>query len=374
MFTKEEYQRYSRHFLLPQIGEAGQQRLKQSSVLCIGSGGLGSPLLLYLAAAGVGHIGIIDADVVDDSNLQRQIIHSTKDVGKKKVQSAKETLTGINPYIQITTYDTWFTQENARDLVKKYDIVVDGCDNFSTRYLSNDVCFFEKKPNVYGSIFQFEGQASVFAPHLDAPCYRCVFPEPPNPKDVPSCAEAGVLGVLPGIIGSFQALEVIKLVTGIGESLFNRLVYFDALSFNMRTLKINKNPNCPLCGTAPSILELKSIDEYCKTEVPTDEIGEITVIELKEKLAQKEGIVLDVRESYELEICKLQNSIHIPLGELANRLTELDTTKTYYTLCHHGVRSLKAHQLLKENNINSFSIKGGINTWAEKIDPKMTTY
>jgi len=371
--NSSEHNRYGRHFPLPDFGIEGQIKLKASSVLCIGAGGLGSPALLYLAAAGVGQIGIIDPDEVEESNLQRQILHDTEEIGFAKVQSAKDRLTALNPNINITTYEDRFTKENARKLVSQYDVVIDGCDNFPTRYLSNDVCFFEKKPNIYGSIYQYEGQCSVFAPHLDGACYRCLFPKPPHASAVPNCAEGGVLGVLPGIIGSLQALEAIKLITGIGEPLLNKLLTFDALTSQFRSFSVKKNPDCDLCGSSPKIKKLEEVVLTC--ENPMHQIKEISVGLLSEKLQSTDLKIIDVREAFELEICSIPNSIHIPLGKIESAYSQLDKNATYYMLCHHGSRSMAACELLHRNGITRVvNIAGGIHAWAKEVDTEMSTY
>ena len=348
--SNDELRRYSRHVILPEVGLAGQKKIRSTSVLCVGAGGLGSPILMYLAAAGIGKLGIVDFDAVDFSNLQRQIIHGTEDVGRPKTASAKETLNSINPDVQVVLHETRFTSANALDIIRPYDIVVDGTDNFPTRYLTNDACVLLKKPNVYGSIFRFEGQASVFAPHLGGPCYRCLYPEPPPPETVPSCAEGGVLGVLPGIIGTIQATEILKLALGKGTSLIGRLLLFNALDMKFRELKLRRDPECPICGDHPTIKELIDYEQFCgiapEPAASAPNPDEVTVQEMKRALDDpKLGIrVIDVREPGEHEIARIDGVALIPLGELPKRFTELDPNQTIYIHCKNGVRSLKAAQ------------------------------
>ena len=381
-FSNDEIARYSRHLIMPEVTLEGQKRLKAASILCIGTGGLGSPIALYLAAAGIGRLGLVDYDVVDFSNLQRQILHGTDDVGRKKLNSAKDRIKAVNPNVQVDLHDLVFRSDNAIELVRDYDIVIDGTDNFPTRYLSNDVCVLTRKPNVYGSIFRFDGQCTVFAPHLGGPCYRCMFPEPPPPGMVPSCAEGGVLGVLPGIIGVIQAIEAIKLIMGIGDSLIGRLVSFDALKLRFREFKIRKDPNCPICGDHPSIHELIDYDQFCgipqadaeaakELDVPT-----ITATELKTKLDHKDKFILvDVREQYEYDICNISGSKLIPLGELPARLSELDSADEIVLHCKVGGRSAKALKILQDAGFRKLSnLQGGILAWSEKIDPSIPRY
>lgn len=376
-FSREEMRRYGRHLIMPEVGLEGQKKLKASKVLLAGAGGLGSPLGLYLAAGGVGTIGIVDFDVVDLTNLQRQIIHSTKDIGKPKLESAKERILGINPNVEVRTYATRLTSENALDILKGYDVVVDGTDNFPTRYLVNDACVLLGIPNVYGSIFRFEGQASVFAA-TEGPCYRCLYPEPPPPGLVPSCAEGGVLGVLPGIIGTIQANETIKLLLEIGRPLIGRLLLFDALGMQFRELKLRKNPECPVCGEHPTIKELIDYEAFCGI-VPAPANGrgeyEITVEELKKKLDQKEDIlVLDVREPHEYEIVNMGGML-IPLGELPNRVNEIDSAQSIVVHCHRGGRSQRAVEFLQELGFRKVqNLAGGIDEWAERVDPSLPRY
>jgi adenylyltransferase/sulfurtransferase len=381
-FSNDEIARYSRHLIMPEVTLEGQKKLKAASVLCIGAGGLGSPIALYLAAAGVGRIGLVDPDVVDFSNLQRQILHGTDDVGRKKLNSARDRVKAVNPNVQIDLHDFVFRSENARKLVEAYDIVIDGTDNFPTRYLSNDVCVLAKRPNIYGSIFRFDGQCTVFAPHLGGPCYRCMFPEPPPPGMVPSCAEGGVLGVLPGVIGVMQAIEAIKLIIGIGDPLIGRLVSFDALKMRFREFKIRKDTNCPICGANPTIHDLIDYDQFCgipqadaeaekEMDVPT-----ITAPELKAKMDRKEPFVLvDVREPYEYEICRIPGSKLIPVGELPARLSELDTADEIVLQCKTGARSARALHILQEAGFRKLAnLQGGITAWADQVDPAVPKY
>ncbi|HWY91524.1 MAG TPA: molybdopterin-synthase adenylyltransferase MoeB [Chthoniobacterales bacterium] len=381
-FSNDEIARYSRHLIMPEVTLEGQKRIKAASILCIGTGGLGSPIALYLAAAGIGRLGLVDFDVVDFSNLQRQILHGTDDVGRKKLNSAKDRIKAVNPNVQVDLHDCLFRSENAMQIVRDYDIVVDGTDNFPTRYLSNDVCVLARKPNVYGSIFRFDGQCTVFAPHLGGPCYRCMFPEPPPPGMVPSCAEGGVLGVLPGIIGVLQAIEAIKLILGIGDSLIGRLVSFDALKLRFREFRIRKDPKCPICGDNPTIHQLIDYDQFCgipqadaeaakEMDVPTISPGE-----LKAKLDRKDKFVLvDVREPYEYEICSIPGSKLIPLGELPARLSELDSADDIVLHCKVGGRSAKALRVLQEAGFRKLNnLKGGIAAWSEQVDSSVPKY
>jgi sulfur-carrier protein adenylyltransferase/sulfurtransferase len=381
-FSNDEIARYSRHLIMPEVTLDGQKRIKAASVLCIGTGGLGSPIALYLAAAGIGRLGLVDFDVVDFSNLQRQILHSTEDVGRKKLNSAKDRIKAVNPNVQVELHDMMFRSENAMQVVQDYDIVIDGTDNFPTRYLSNDVCVLAKKPNIYGSIFRFDGQCTVFAPHLGGPCYRCMFPEPPPPGMVPSCAEGGVLGVLPGIIGVMQAIEAIKLIIGIGDSLIGRLVSFDALKLRFKEFKIRKDPSCPICGDHPTIHELIDYDQFCgipqadaeaakELEVPT-----ITATELKTKIDRKDNFVLvDVREPFEYDISRIPGSKLIPLGELPARLSELDSADDIVLHCKVGGRSAKALKILQEAGFRKLNnLQGGITAWSDEVDPSIPKY
>ena len=376
--NNDEILRYSRHLIMPEVGMEGQQKLKAARVLCIGAGGLGSPLALYLAAAGVGTLGIVDFDVVDYTNLQRQIIHSTADVGRKKLESATEKLKGINPFLELRTFETKLTSENALELFRDFDIIADGTDNFPTRYLVNDACVLTGKPNVYGSIFRFEGQASVFATE-EGPCYRCLYPEPPPPGLVPSCAEGGVLGILPGLVGVIQATEVIKLILGKGEPLIGRLLLVDALGMKFRELKLRKNPDCPVCGTHPTVTKLIDYNQFCGIrgeEKPVEAaIPEMQVEELKRRLdAGDDLFVLDVREPHEYQICNL-NGYLIPLNELPKRINELDSSREIVAHCKMGGRSAKAVQFLRQAGFQKVhNLKGGITAWADRIDPKMPKY
>ncbi len=377
----DEIRRYSRHLILPEVGMAGQKKIKGTSVLCIGAGGLGSPIAMYLAAAGVGRIGLVDFDEVDFSNLQRQILHGTDDVGRPKGESAKNTLNQINPNCQVDVHKTMITSENAMELIKPYDIVVDGTDNFPTRYLTNDACVLLGKPNVYGSIFRFEGQASVFAPSLGGPCYRCLYPEPPPPGMVPSCAEGGVLGILPGIIGCIQATEIIKLALGQGTSLVGRLMLYNALDMKFREVKLRKDPSCPVCGKDPTVTELIDYEMFCGIQVEeqddSENPDECTVQDMKKALDDPSlNIkVLDVREPDEAEIAVVEGVPMIPLSQLDERFTELDPNQHYYLHCKGGVRSLKALNSLREKGFKYLkSVKGGITAWSEEIDPNVPKY
>lgn len=370
-----EKQRYARHLTIPDVGIAGQKKLKAARVLCIGAGGLGSPVAMYLAAAGIGEIGIVDFDLVDFSNLQRQLLHGSGDIGKKKILSATERLSDINPEVTVKTYDTRLDASNAREIAAGYDLIIDGTDNFETRYLSNDLAVLTGKPNVYGSIFRFEGQVSVFDPSRGGPCYRCLFPTPPEPGQVPSCAEGGVLGVLPGIVGCLQANEAIKLIVGIGEPLIGRLVHFDALAFRFREIKLRRDPQCILCGETPTLTELKNIEFTCSMN-DTPPLKEIDVHALKSRLGNPEPFVLlDVREPVEIEVAKLPESIVIPLGELPERLHELERTAEIIIHCKAGGRSAKALAILHEAGFeNICHVQGGINAWSLEIDSTVPHY
>jgi len=379
--NNDEIRRYSRHLILPEVGLAGQKKICSTSVLCIGAGGLGSPIAMYLAAAGIGKIGLVDFDAVDFSNLQRQIIHGTEDVGRPKTQSAKETINSINPNVEVVVHETRISSENAFDLIGPYDIVVDGTDNFPTRYLTNDACVLLKKANAYGSIFRFEGQASVFAPHLGGPCYRCLYPEPPPPGMVPSCAEGGVLGVLPGIIGCIQATEILKLALGKGSSLIGRLVLFNALDMKFRELKLRRDPQCPLCGENPTITKLIDYDQFCGIQPEPAEAAanpdEVTVQEMKRAMEDpKLDIrIIDVREADEHQIAHIDKVPLFPLSSLSQKFVELDPNQQYYIHCKSGVRSMKALKFLKEQGFKYLkSVKGGITAWANEIDPNVPKY
>ena len=376
--SNEEILRYSRHLIMPEVGMEGQLKLKAARVLCIGTGGLGSPLALYLAAAGVGTLGLVDFDVVDYTNLQRQIIHSTADVGRKKLDSAADKLKAINPFLDLRTFDTRLSSANALELFRDFDIIADGTDNFPTRYLVNDACVLTGKPNVYGSIFRFEGQASVFATE-QGPCYRCLYPEPPPPGLVPSCAEGGVLGILPGLVGVMQATEVIKLILGKGEPLIGRLLLIDALNMKFRELKLRKNRDCPVCGTHPTVTKLIDYNEFCGirgeeksvANAPTD----MQVEELKRRLDAGDDIfVLDVREPHEYQICNIGGHL-IPLNDLPSRVHELDSSREIVAHCKMGGRSAKAVDFLRQAGFTKVhNLAGGINAWAERVDPKMPKY
>src|SRR6266851_3717951 len=377
--SKEEIQRYSRHLIMPEVGMEGQLKLKRARVLTIGTGGLGAPLGLYLAAAGVGHLGLVDFDVVDFSNLQRQVTFSTGHVGKHKTAAAKARLSGLNPTIEIEEFETRLTSENALELFRDFDIIVDGTDNFPTRFLVNDACLLLGKPNVYGSIFRFEGQATVFG-YPGGPCYRCLYPEPPPPGLVPSCAEGGVLGVLPGIVGSIQAMETIKLILGTGDPLVGRLLLFDALGMRFRELKLRKNPACPVCGDHPTITKLIDYEEFCGIrgeDAPpmTDGIPEITAKELKARQDRGDDIlVLDVREPHEYQICNLNGKL-IPLGELPRRVNELDSSVEMVVHCRSGKRSADAIHFLQTAGFKKlWNLKGGVLAWADEVDPRMPKY
>jgi adenylyltransferase/sulfurtransferase len=382
--SQDEIKRYSRHLIMPEVGIEGQRKLKAGSVLCIGAGGLGSPAAMYLAAAGVGRIGIVDFDVVDFSNLQRQLLHSTSDVGRSKLASAKDKLHGLNPHIQIDTYETTVTSDNALELFRPYDVILDGTDNFPTRYLVNDACVLTGKPNAYGSIFRFEGQASVFATK-EGPCYRCLYPEPPPPGLVPSCAEGGVLGVLPGIIGVIQATETIKLILGIGEPLIGRFLIYDALKMRFRELKLRKDPECPVCGTHPTVTKLIDYEQFCgirpePAAAQTTGAGvsdwEITPVDLKKRMdAGDDVLVLDVREPNEYQINRIPGSVLIPLGELPRRYAELPKDKDIVAQCKMGGRSAKAVEFLQTVGFKRVkNLRGGILEWIDKVDPSQPKY
>jgi len=373
--TNKETARYSRHLIMPEVTPDGQRRLKAARVLCIGAGGLGSPTALYLAAAGVGTIGIVDLDDVDLSNLQRQILHGTKDVGRGKLESARDRLRDINPEIDIELHKCRFSSANASQLVSRYDVVVDGSDNFPTRYLSNDVCVFARKPNVYGSVFRFEGQTTVFASHLGGPCYRCLFPEPPPADAVPNCAQAGVLGVLPGVIGMLQAIETIKLIVGIGEPLIGRLLHFDALKVKFRELNLRRDPQCPVCGDNPTIFSPIDYEQFCGAR-DDQEIPAISAHELKRKMDAGEPLeLIDVRETFEYEIARIDGAKLIPLGEIAQRADELQRDQPIVVHCHSGQRSAQAVRLLQQRGFaNVYNLEGGIDAWSDQIDPNVPKY
>ena len=378
--SKREVERYSRHLIMPEVGMDGQLKLKAASVLCVGAGGLGSPVALYLAAAGVGRIGIVDFDVVDYSNLQRQIIHGTPDVGRPKLESARDRLNAVNPEVEVIPHAVALSSNNALDILAGYDVIVDGTDNFPTRYLVNDACVLLGKPNVYGSIFRFEGQASVFAT-ADGPCYRCLYPEPPPPGLVPSCAEGGVLGILPGVIGTIQATEAVKLIIGVGEPLVNRFLIYDALRMRFRELKLRKDPECPVCGENPTIRELIDYEQFCgitPVAAPSEagDGADATVEEIKARIDRQDDVfILDVREPQEFQICRIPGSTLIPLGELPKRLSELEGHDDMVVHCKSGVRSAKAVKLLHEAGFKTAkNLRGGILAWIDQVDPSLPKY
>lgn len=377
--SKDEILRYSRHLIMPEVGMEGQLKLKRAKVLCIGAGGLGAPLVLYLAAAGVGTLGIVDFDTVDFTNLQRQVIHDTDDVGRSKLESARDTILDINPNVEVVPYETRLSSENALEIFKDFDIVADGTDNFPTRYLVNDACVLLGKPNVYASIFRFEGQASVFYA-AQGPCYRCVYPEPPPPGLVPSCAEGGVLGVLPGIMGCIQALETIKLILGKGDPLIGRLLLFDALGMKFRELKLRKNPDCPVCGKNPTIKELIDYEQFCgirgEEHVPDVRVPEITPVELKEEMdGPNPPVLIDVREPHEFDICRIPGSKLIPLGEVAARMNELNSADDIVVHCRSGARSAQAVNFLMKAGFRKIkNLQGGILAWSDQVDPSVPKY
>ncbi len=379
--SKDEILRYSRHLIMPEVGMDGQLKLKSAKVLLIGTGGLGAPLGLYLAAAGIGRIGLVDFDVVDFTNLQRQVIHGTHDVGRKKLDSAADSMNEINPFVKIDKHEVALSSENALDILKDYDIVVDGTDNFPTRYLVNDACVLLNKPNVYGSIFRFEGQATVFATE-EGPCYRCLYPEPPPPGLVPSCAEGGVLGILPGMVGMIQATETVKLILGTGQPLIGRLLLYDALAMRFRELKLRKNPDCPMCGTHRTITHLIDYQQFCgiphQEEKPVTAANEweIDPEEVKAKMDRgDEFLLIDVREPHEYQICRIPNSKLIPLGELPKRVNELDTAQEIVAHCKSGMRSGRAVEFLKQAGFRKVkNMRGGILAWSDKVDPTVPKY
>jgi adenylyltransferase/sulfurtransferase len=383
--SHEEIRRYSRHLIMPEVGLSGQKKLKAASVLLIGTGGLGSPLAMYLAAAGVGRIGLVDYDVVDASNLQRQVVHGTATIGKLKVESARDRILDINPDIQVDVYNELFTSATAIKIAKPYDIIIDGTDNFPTRYLVNDVCVLLGKPNVYGSIFRFEGQASVFwAEH--GPCYRCLFPEPPPPGLVPSCAEGGVFGVLPGTVGTIQATEAIKLIIGIGDSLVGRLLLYDALAMTFDEVKLRKNPNCVVCSDHPTVTELIDYEQFCgmpmndhQGDVGSGEGWDISVQELRQKMEASGGVkdfrLIDVREPHEWEIAHIEGAELIPLGQIVAHMNEFDSAQDIVLMCKSGARSGRTLDLLRGAGFRKLkNLKGGINAWAREVDPEVPTY
>jgi adenylyltransferase/sulfurtransferase len=379
--TTDELSRYSRHLILPEVGEEGQRKLKAARVLCVGTGGLGSPLALYLAAAGIGTLGLVDFDVVDASNLQRQIIHSTADIGRKKLDSAAEKLNALNPALNVIKHDTMLSSANALDILKDYDVVADGTDNFPTRYLVNDACVLLGKPNAYGSIFRFEGQASVFATK-DGPCYRCLYPEPPPPGLVPSCAEGGVLGILPGLVGVIQATETIKLILGKGSTLVGRLLLVDALNMRFRELKLRKNPDCPVCGDHPTLTKLIDYEQFCGIQPATNEekevkngIPQLSVTDLKQRIDAGEDLfILDVREPFEYQIANIGGKL-IPQGEVPQRLNEIDRDREIIVHCKSGGRSQRIAEYLKQKGYPQVvNVAGGILAWSDQVDPSVPKY
>jgi molybdopterin/thiamine biosynthesis adenylyltransferase/rhodanese-related sulfurtransferase/molybdopterin converting factor small subunit len=376
--SREEIARYSRHLIMPEVTIEGQRRLKRSSVLLVGAGGLGSPAALYLAAAGVGRVGIVDFDVVDESNLQRQVLHDTTWVGKPKIESASARLAALNPHVRVETHSAALTRDNALELLAAYEVVVDGTDNFETRYLTNDACFFLKKPNVYGSIFRFEGQASVFWPERGGPCYRCLYPEPPPPGLVPSCAEGGVLGILPGVVGAIQATEALKILLGVGEPLLGRLLLYDALAMTFDELKLRRDPECPLCSPQATIHELQDYPAFCGTGrgEDTGPVEEVGAAELKRRLDAGEPLdIIDVREPHEWAICRIPGARLVPLGSLAERMHELDSARTYVLQCRTGARSARAVGVLRQAGFRRLlNLRGGVLAWAREVDPAMPTY
>jgi len=379
--TTDDLSRYSRHLILPEVGIEGQQKLKAARVLCVGTGGLGSPLAFYLAAAGIGTLGLVDFDVVDASNLQRQIIHSTKDIGRKKLDSAEEKLLALNPALKVVKHDTMLSSANALEILKDYDVVADGTDNFPTRYLVNDACVLLGKPNAYGSIFRFEGQASVFATK-EGPCYRCLYPEPPPPGLVPSCAEGGVLGILPGLVGVIQATEVIKLILGKGAPLIGRLLLVDALSMRFRELKLRKNPECPVCGDNPTVTELIDYEHFCGIVPETKEekavkngVPQLSVKEFKQRIDAGENLfLLDVREPYEYQIAQIGGTL-IPQNDVPQRLAEIPRDREIVVQCRSGARSQRIAEFLKQSGYSKVvNLAGGILAWSDEIDPKVQKY
>ncbi len=374
--SPEELLRYSRHMVIPEVGPEGQRKLGSARVLCVGAGGLGSPALLYLAAAGVGTLGIVDRDTVDLSNLQRQIVHGTGDVGHSKLESARKRLESLNPGVELELHDVLLSSSNALEIIGAYDLVIDGTDNFAARYLINDACFLSSKPDVYGSIFRFDGQVSIFGVE-GGPCYRCLYPEPPEPGLIPNCAEAGVLGVLPGIVGTIQATEAIKLILGIGEPLVGRLLLFDALRMEMRSVTIGRNADCSLCGDHPTVRELIDYEDFCgvRTEMQTNSNTEMTVHELKERMDANEApTLLDVREPYEVRIASIPGATTIPLGELRGRLGELNRDSEIVVMCRTGKRSDMAARFLRDQGYRARNLTGGIHAWSEQIDPTQPKY
>jgi adenylyltransferase/sulfurtransferase len=377
MLTNQEVMRYGRHLIMPEVGVEGQEKLKASKILMVGAGGLGSPSALYLAASGVGEITILDPDVVDVSNLQRQVLHDTSSIGVPKVESAKKRMLEINPFVKVNAIQDKLTNSNVRELIRTHDVVVDGTDNFETRYMVNDACIFEKKLNVYGSIFRFDGQATVFC-HPEGPCYRCLYPEPPPPGMVPSCAEGGVLGILPGVVGTIQATEAIKLIIGQGQPLIGRLLIYDALAMTFRTLKVRKDPHCPVCGPNRTITELQDYEYFCGIthEEDSEPLHPITAKQLNELLGSGQKVtLLDVRSPEEWQINRLPNAKHIPLDDLPKRMNELDTADEMVVYCHHGMRSAKAIGFLQKMGFSKLkNLAGGIDAWSINVDPDVPRY
>ena len=376
--TNEEIARYSRHLIIPDVGMPGQERLKAAKVLIVGTGGLGSPLAMYLAAAGVGTLGIVDADVVDESNLHRQIIHGQSDLGRRKVESARDAILEINPFVNVVTHETYLTSDNALEIIADYDLVVDGTDNFPTRYLVNDACVLLGKPNVYGSIFRFEGQVAVFYAK-EGPCYRCMFPEPPPPGMVPNCAEGGVLGLLCGSIGTAQGTEAVKLLAGIGEPMIGRLTLYDALDARWTSVKVNKDPDCPVCGEDPTVTELIDYEEFCGVpahdrEEVIDELIELEVLPTEYVAKKDQVILLDVREPHEFEISRIPGSVLIPKGDVPSKLSELDPDKEYVVHCKSGARSMEVTQLLRGAGFKAWNMRGGINAYSRQVDESIPVY
>ncbi|HEV8185321.1 MAG TPA: molybdopterin-synthase adenylyltransferase MoeB [Chthoniobacterales bacterium] len=377
VFNDEERARYSRHLIMPEVTIAGQRRLKAARILCIGAGGLGSPASLYLAAAGVGTLGLVDADRVELSNLQRQVLYGTADVGRGKLAAARDRLHAANPHVDLQLHEQRFVSSNAMEIISPYDVVIDGSDNFPTRYLSSDACVFARKPNIYGSVFRFDGQASVFAPHLGGPCYRCLFPQPPPAGTVPNCAEAGVLGVLPGMVGMVQAIEAIKLILGLGDSLLGRLLHFDALKMKFREFHLRRDPACPVCGENPTISELQDYEQFCAGPAHARApLAAMDVRELEHKRVAGENLtLLDVREPFEDEIARIDGRMLIPLGELSDRLREIPRSAPVVVYCHTGVRSAHAAELLQQAGIEQvYNLTGGIQAWSSEVDPAVPRY
>jgi adenylyltransferase/sulfurtransferase len=375
--SPDEIRRYSRHLVLPEVGLEGQQAIKAAKVLCVGAGGLGSPAAMYLAAAGVGTIGIVDFDVVDFSNLQRQLLHMTGDVGRPKVDSARERLKAINPEVRVEAHEVALTSANALDLIARYDVIVDGTDNFPTRYLVNDACVLTNRPYIYGSVFRFEGQVSIFAT-AEGPCYRCLYPEPPPAGLVPSCAEGGVLGVLPGIIGTIQAAEALKRILKAGDSLAGRLLLLDALEMKFREVRVRRDPECPMCGDHPTIRELQDYEQFCGTALAASSLPadfDISPVELSQALNRGAApLLLDVREPMEVRINRLPNSLLIPFGDLPDRLAEIDATRDVVVYCHYGIRSVRAVELLRAAGFHARNLQGGIAAWIDQVDPALPRY